>query len=487
MRLTFAIIALLGALAHADQASAYQGPRRPPNGKTHRPYGPPSQHDATFVPDHILRVSYSSIPIACQTRESVLVNGTSPGPELRLAPGKTSWIRVYNDMTDYNFTMHWHGLSQRTAIFSDGTPQASQWPIAPLHFFDYEVHSEPDDAGSYFYHSHVGFQAGSAYGPLIVEDDGPPPYAYDVERIVQFADYFNRSDTSIEAGLTASSFVWSGETNAVLLNGVGVAIGEEAGSGECRLPTINVEAGKTYRWRFIGSTALSMVQFGIVDHANLTIVAADGRYTKPYAESFIQVASGQRFDVIFKAKSEEELNGQTEFVIQYETKDRPAVYRGYATLQYSSAKPTITTGPVSPPITFSKATYDWLEYRLEPLVPNDFPSADEVTRRVEIHVQQLMGNTIMWQENGLQWNTSTPPADVPYLVNIYKNGQAAMPDYDAALKNGGWDPKTYTWPAKLGEVSSSRLACAHVPPNTTLNTLHRHGECPSTTKVLIMK
>jgi L-ascorbate oxidase len=27
-----------------------------------------------------------------------------------------------------------------------------------------------------------------------------------------------------------------------------------------------------------------------------------------------------------------------------------------------------------------------------------------------------------------------------------------MPDYAAALANGGWDPKTLTWPVKLGEV-----------------------------------
>jgi FtsP/CotA-like multicopper oxidase with cupredoxin domain len=38
-----------------------------------------------------------------------------------------------------------------------------------MNYFDYEVRPDLDDAGTYFYHSHVGFQAISASGPLIVK------------------------------------------------------------------------------------------------------------------------------------------------------------------------------------------------------------------------------------------------------------------------------------------------------------------------------
>jgi hypothetical protein len=41
--------------------------------------------------------------------------------------------------------------------FSDGTLQASQWPIPPMHFFDYEIHVLKGMARTYYYHSHVGF------------------------------------------------------------------------------------------------------------------------------------------------------------------------------------------------------------------------------------------------------------------------------------------------------------------------------------------
>lgn len=70
-----------------------------------------SRHDNSFQPDHILRVTSQSYSQACMERYSVLVNGSSPGPELRLQEGNVSWIRVYNDMEDLNTTMVLNSLS----------------------------------------------------------------------------------------------------------------------------------------------------------------------------------------------------------------------------------------------------------------------------------------------------------------------------------------------------------------------------------------
>ena len=62
-------------------------------------------HDDTFTPHVILRATARSVSQACINRVSALVNGTSPGPEIRLKEGRTTWIRVYNDMNDRNLTM----------------------------------------------------------------------------------------------------------------------------------------------------------------------------------------------------------------------------------------------------------------------------------------------------------------------------------------------------------------------------------------------
>ncbi|KAH7117318.1 ascorbate oxidase [Dactylonectria macrodidyma] len=405
-------------------------------------------HDNSFFPDYVLRVTSRNISVACETRLSAVVNGTSPGPELRIKPGETTWIRVYNDLESQNLTMHWHGLSQR-----------SQWPIPPGHFFDYELRTQPSDSGTYFYHSHVGMQALTAAGPLIVEDCGKQPYRYDEERILQWSDFFPQTDEELQSGLEAVPFVFGGETRAVLLNGKGIGIGQNLSEvcGSCTLPVIDVTPGKTYRFRFIGSTGLSLISLAFEGHNKLTIIQVDGgEWTQPVSVSRMQLGSGQRFDALFKAKTKQELEAEkrTTYFLQFETRDRPAIYRGYAVLRYSKSAP-LPKYPVKTPLSLPNVTYDWLEYQLQPLHPEPMghPTLTEVTRRVTIDSVQMIDpttNHLIWRLANLSWTENT--VHRPLLVDIYQHGEAAMPDYGAALSNHGWDPKTRAFPAKVGEV-----------------------------------
>lgn len=158
--------------------------------------------------------------------------------------------------------------------FSDGTPQASQWPIPPSHFFDYEIHIPKGMGGTFFYHSHVDFQAVSAAGPLIV-DEGRPPYQYDDEKIIFLSDVFQKTDQAIVTGLTSNPFVWSGEPAMVLINGKGGGVSNGT-SCNASLSVIDVEPGKTYRLRFIGGTAITFASIAIEGHDDLTVIEADG-------------------------------------------------------------------------------------------------------------------------------------------------------------------------------------------------------------------
>ena len=58
-----------------------------------------------FEPDYVLVATEEDIQIDCQTRHSVVVNGTFPGPPVELHENRTTWIRVYNNMDEQNFTM----------------------------------------------------------------------------------------------------------------------------------------------------------------------------------------------------------------------------------------------------------------------------------------------------------------------------------------------------------------------------------------------
>lgn len=70
-------------------------------------------HDDSFHPDYILRATAQNISVACQSRYSVVINGTSPGPAIYMEESKTTWVRVYNDMLDQNLTV----VSHRRTLF----------------------------------------------------------------------------------------------------------------------------------------------------------------------------------------------------------------------------------------------------------------------------------------------------------------------------------------------------------------------------------
>jgi hypothetical protein len=66
----------------------------------------PMLHDASFSPNFILRVTEQPFTQSCITKgDVILINGTSPGPEIRLKEGNIYWVRVFNDMKNNNLTM----------------------------------------------------------------------------------------------------------------------------------------------------------------------------------------------------------------------------------------------------------------------------------------------------------------------------------------------------------------------------------------------
>ncbi len=62
-------------------------------------------HNGSFIPDAVLRVTAQNIKMGGIQRLTTLINGSVPGPELRIPEGEVAWVRVYNDMKDQNLTM----------------------------------------------------------------------------------------------------------------------------------------------------------------------------------------------------------------------------------------------------------------------------------------------------------------------------------------------------------------------------------------------
>ena len=383
--------------------------------------------------------------------------------------------------------------------FSDGTPLAGQWPIPPRYFFDYELTIPSGSAGTYFYHSHVGFQASSCSGPLIVEDK-VTPYKVDGERVIHIQELFNKTDATIEQGLQATPLMWSGETNGFTINGKTISDYGVTDQSSAQLAIIDIEPNSTYRLRFIGATSLSYSALGLENHTDLQIIEADGRYTKKHSTAFLQINSGQRFSALMNSKTCDELkqSAKLDYYIQIESRERPGNTTNYAILRYSNAcniapnavqRASTTSYPDEKPITLPPTVDGFLDYVLQPLYPNDFPSASQVSRRIVLNVQQIIDKYTIWQDSNVTWTDNaddqvphTTP-NQPYLVSLYENQTAYLPSYSAALKHGGLDPTTNTFPAKIGEVIEIVLQNigAHAFDNETGGALdvhpwHAHGD-----------
>ncbi|KAJ5703685.1 multi-copper oxidase [Penicillium malachiteum] len=229
------------------------------------------------------------------------------------------------------------------------------------------------EAGSYFYHSHVDFQADTVAGPLIVgEADGVSPYKYDDERTLFLSELFNVTDK------TAKEL---GEAEIILVNGKGYRglKGSEAEASSpygkwdaavaepCGAAIIEVEPETTYRFRAIGGVALSPLAFALEDHANLTVISIDGAYTKPADTDLIEMAGGQRYDFLLETKSRKELQklGKRNFWIQVENHYRAVNTTSYAILSYKTDLDLNKTIPSSPPEERPNhipwALQDWME------------------------------------------------------------------------------------------------------------------------------
>ena len=93
------------------------------------------------------------LPGSGSEKRMVTVNGTVPGPTLRVAPGQRVEVTVLNAMQDEDTTVHWHGMMQRGTPSMDGVPGLTQCPIPVNGSMVYTF--TPHNPGTYWYHGCV--------------------------------------------------------------------------------------------------------------------------------------------------------------------------------------------------------------------------------------------------------------------------------------------------------------------------------------------
>lgn len=129
------------------------------------------------------------------------VNGMLPGPTLRWREGDTVTLRVTNRLREPT-SIHWHGILLPFQM--DGVPGLSFHGIAPGETFTYRF--QVRQSGSYWYHSHSGFQEMTGvYGGLIIDPAGSDPIRADRDYTVLLADWTDEDPMRILAKLKTQS------------------------------------------------------------------------------------------------------------------------------------------------------------------------------------------------------------------------------------------------------------------------------------------
>jgi len=208
-------------------------------------------------------------------------NGQVPGPDIRATEGQRLRVTLENRLTEPT-TIHWHGLPVPSSM--DGVPDVSQRAVQPGETFSYEF--DVPASGTFFYHSHVGFQLDRGLsGPLIVRPrDGGTAPGEDREQVLVFDDWLKLAPQP--GGSGGSMMGGGGPTyDGYLLNGrVGAAAAP-----------LTIARGERLRLRLINASSATTFRVGITGH-RLRVTHADGQPVAPVEVDTIVLGMGERYD-----------------------------------------------------------------------------------------------------------------------------------------------------------------------------------------------
>eukprot|EP01136_Pigoraptor_vietnamica_P012530 Opistho-1_new@52548 len=132
-----------------------------------------------------LRIGETEVNLTGAARTALTINDSLPGPLLRWREGDTITLNVSNSL-DEDTSIHWHGILLPANM--DGVPGLSFSGIHPGQAYRYQFTVK--QSGTYWYHSHSGFQEQQGvYGPLVIEPREPDPIAFDREHVVMLTDW----------------------------------------------------------------------------------------------------------------------------------------------------------------------------------------------------------------------------------------------------------------------------------------------------------
>ncbi|KAK7685420.1 laccase, multicopper oxidase, benzenediol:oxygen oxidorectuctase [Cerrena zonata] len=230
------------------------------------------------------------------TRPTILAGGTFPGPLITGQKGDNFQLNVIDELTDERMltptSIHWHGFFQAGTNWADGPAFVNQCPIIPDNAFLYDF-NVPDQAGTFWYHSHLSTQyCDGLRGAFVVYDpEDPHKDLYDVDddsTVITLADWYH---------VLAPTVKFTATPDSTLINGLGRS---HDGPADAELAVIEVEQGKRYRFRLVNISCFPNYVFSIHGH-NMTIIEVEGVNSQPLTVDSIQIFVAQRYSFVLEA------------------------------------------------------------------------------------------------------------------------------------------------------------------------------------------
>ena len=271
-----------------------------------------------------LAVEQGAIEVAGRSGHAFAVNGSVPGPLVRLKEGEAVTLRVANHLAQ-DTSIHWHGLLLPFQF--DGVPGVSFPGIKPGETFVYELPALRQ-SGTYWWHSHSDLQEQTGhYGPIIIDPAGPDPVQADRDYVLLLSEfsplhphtimaklkkgeeYFNRQKTSWTDDYRLSGSdrrMWAG------MRMMPTDIADVTGSTYTYLinghaPEDSLEylfsPGERVRLRIINGSAMSFFNIRIPG-VRMSVVQADGKNVRPIEVDEFQIGTAETYDIVVEPTAE---------------------------------------------------------------------------------------------------------------------------------------------------------------------------------------
>jgi len=278
-----------------------------------------------------LNIGYQPVNFTGKNRMATAINGSVPSPVLRWREGDRVTLRVKNNLAE-DSSIHWHGIILPTDM--DGVPGLSFNGIKPGETFEYQF--DINQSGTYWYHSHSGFQEPTGmYGAIIIDPKDPDPVSYDRDYVVMLSDWSDEDPQAIYAKLKKLSHYYNFRERTVgdlwrdiKDKGVAQAWNERSMWNQMRMSETDISdvTGYTYtylmngvtpdegwvglfkrgekvRLRFINGSSMTIFDVRIPG-LKMTVVAADGQNIEPVTIDEFRIGVAETYDVVVEPSND---------------------------------------------------------------------------------------------------------------------------------------------------------------------------------------